>query len=435
MNKVLSNIIYLFNWLSIKRKIQFYFIILFSVFVSALEMITVGAVVPFVSSIINSEFTFASDLISFFKEQFQLVSKSDLLIFLVSLFVFFALIAGIARILLIYIISRFSNVILAEIGVSIYDKKLNETFLEFISQSSDKIIGLISAKLAQVHSLISGIMLLLTSSILLISLILALLFIDFKLTLISFCVFGVLYFIVVINFRKILFKNSKIIGINQTKMVKSMQEGVGSIRDIILDANQKIHIENFSKLIFEKGYKIAINDLLSQSPRFLIETTGILLISIFLFFFSSSGKDALTLFPILSALALGAQKIMPLMNIIFLNYATIIGNSHQLNEAIEELSKKRIEKVSTINTNTLSFKNKIKLKNLSFKYQPNSPYVIKNINLEILKGTKVGIIGQTGAGKSTFLDILMGLLSPTSGQYYIDDQILKDKNLDLWRKK
>ena len=179
MNKVLSNIIYLFNWLSIKRKIQFYFIILFSVFVSALEMITVGAVVPFVSSIINSEFTFASDLISFFKEQFQLVSKSDLLIFLVSLFVFFALIAGIARILLIYIISRFSNVILAEIGVSIYDKKLNETFLEFISQSSDKIIGLISAKLAQVHSLISGIMLLLTSSILLISLILALLFIDF----------------------------------------------------------------------------------------------------------------------------------------------------------------------------------------------------------------------------------------------------------------
>ena len=96
--------------------------------------------------------------------------------------------------------------------------------------------------------------------------------------------FGVLYFIVVINFRKILFKNSKIISINQTKMVKSMQEGVGSIRDIILDANQKIHIENFSKLIFEKGYKIAINDLLSQSPRFLIETTGILLISIFFIF-------------------------------------------------------------------------------------------------------------------------------------------------------
>ena len=81
-------------------------------------------------------------------------------------------------------------------------KSHNETFLEFISQSSDKIIGLISAKLAQVHSLISGIMLLLTSSILLISLILALLFIDFKLTLISFCVFGVLYFIVVINFEK-----------------------------------------------------------------------------------------------------------------------------------------------------------------------------------------------------------------------------------------
>ena len=71
MNKVLSNIIYLFNWLSIKRKIQFYFIILFSVFVSALEMITVGAVVPFVSSIINSSLLFTSDLISFLKNNFN----------------------------------------------------------------------------------------------------------------------------------------------------------------------------------------------------------------------------------------------------------------------------------------------------------------------------------------------------------------------------
>ena len=76
-------------------------------------------------------------------------------------------------------------------------------------------------------------------------------------------------------------------------MVKSIQEGVGSIRDIILDANQKNSHRKFLKIdFFEKGYKIAINDLLSQSPRFLIETTGILLISIFLFF-SSSGKKML----------------------------------------------------------------------------------------------------------------------------------------------
>ena len=251
MNKILKNVIYLYRWLSIKRKIQFYLIVLFSIFVSALEMITVGAVVPFVSSIIDSDFTFASNLVSFFEEKFQLANKSELLLFMVSLFIFFAFMAGIARIFLIYIISRFSNVILAEIGVAIYDKKLNETFLEFITQSSDKIIGLISSKLIQIHNLISGMMLLLTSSILLISLIIALLFIDFKLTLISFCVFGILYFIVILNFRKILLKNSEIISQNQTKMVKSMQEGVGSIRDIILDANQKIHVNNFSRLIIK----------------------------------------------------------------------------------------------------------------------------------------------------------------------------------------
>ena len=101
---------------------------------------------------------------------------------------------------------------------------------------------------------------------------------------------------------------------------------------------------------------------------------------------------------------------MPLMNIIFLNYATIIGNSHQLNEAIEELGKKRIEKVSTINTNTLSFKNKIKLKNLSFKYQPNSPYVIKNINLEILKGNKSWYYWSDRRGKKYFFRYTNGII-------------------------
>ena len=106
--------------------------------------------------------------------------------------------------------------------------------------------------------MITGILLLLTSLILLISIIGILLFIDFELTLISMSVFGLLYFSVILVFRKTLLKNSKIISQNQTLMVKSLQEGVGSIRDIILDSNQKIHVKSFKKLIFERGYKVAL---------------------------------------------------------------------------------------------------------------------------------------------------------------------------------
>ena len=130
----------------------------------------------------------------------------------------------ICRSILIYIISYFSNVVLAEVGSAIYSQKLNEPFLKFISKSSDEIISLISAKLLQIYGVITGILLLLTSLILLISIIGILLFIDFKLTIISMSVFGLLYVSVILIFRKTLLKNSEIISQNQTLMVKSLQK-------------------------------------------------------------------------------------------------------------------------------------------------------------------------------------------------------------------
>ena len=435
MNNIFSNIWYLYKWLTFKRRIQFFLIVLFSIFVSTMEMIAVGSIVPFVSSVINSESVFGSSFIIYLENSIRISDRNDLIMTLAIIFVVFAIITGICRSILIYIISYFSNVVLAEIGSTIYSQKLNEPFLKFISKSSDEIISLISAKLLQIYGVISGILLLLTSLILLISIISILLFIDFKLTLISMSVFGLLYVSVILFFRKTLLRNSKIISQNQTLMVKSLQEGVGSIRDIILDGNQKIHIDSFSKLIFERGFKVAINDLIAQSPRFLLETVGIILISIFLFFFSGKEIGVLGLFPVLSALALGAQKIMPLMNVVYTQYTTAASNSHQLNEAIV-LLKQEIKKIDNNNFyQKFIFKNKISLKDVSFRYRDNAPKVIENINFQIIKGSKVGIIGKTGVGKSTLLDIIMSLLSPTSGEIYVDDELVTNENSVSWRKK
>ena len=435
MNNIFSNIWFLYNWISFKRKIQLLLLIGFSIFVSIMEIVTVGSVVPFVSSVLNSGSEFGSNIIKIFKDKFDLKENNSLIFFLAIVFICFAIITGICRSILIYIISRYSNVVLAEIGREIYNQKLNEPFIKFISTSSDEIISLISAKLLQIYGVISGILLFITSSILLVAIISILFFIDFDLTLISLSVFGILYFLVVLLFKKTLLYNSQIISKNQTLMVKSLQEGVGSIRDIILDGSQNIHVQSFSKLIFQRGFKVAINDLLSQSPRFLLETVGIVLISIFLFFFYNTDEGILTLFPVLSALALGAQKIMPLMNIIYTNYATALGNAHQLNEAMDALREKTQKTEIEVNHEEIFFENKILIKNVSFKYKDHLPYTIQNINFEIPKGSKIGIVGKTGVGKSTLLDIIMGLLSPTQGQVYVDRNLISQRNKISWRKK
>ena len=129
--------------------------------------------------------------------------------------------------------------------------------------------------------MITGILLLLTSLILLISIIGILLFIDFKLTIISMSVFGLLYVSVILIFRKTLLKNSEIISQNQTLMVKKFTRGCRLNKRYYIRFKNSCKI--FFKINFERGFKVAVNDLIAQSPRFLLETVGIILISIFLF--------------------------------------------------------------------------------------------------------------------------------------------------------
>ena len=434
MSKIFNNILYLYQWLTFRRKAQFFLIVIFSVFVSAIEMAAVGSIVPFISTLLDSKSVFGDNLIFYLKEVFQITTKDNLIAILGIIFVTFSIITAICRSVLIYIISYYSNVVLAEIGKTIYNQKLNESFLEFVSKSSDEIIALISSKLLQIYGIITGVLLFFTSLLLLFSIFTILLFIDLKLTLVSMFVFGSLYLIVIFFSRKTLLKNSKIISQNQTLMVKNLQEGVGSIRDIILDGNQKIYVNSFSKLIFERGFKVAINDFFAQSPRFLLETVGIILISTFLFLFSNTENGVMSIFPVLSALALGAQRVMPLMNQIYTNYSSIISNSHQLNEAILALKNKKIY-YHYNDVKKLIFSEKIRLEDVSFRYKNNLPNVYENINFQITKGTKIGILGKTGVGKSTLLDLIMGLLHPTSGKIYVDDSPIEQNNMSLWRKK
>ena len=202
MNNIFNDIWYLYKWISFKRKIQLFFLVGFSIFVSLMEMITVGSVVPFVTSIINAELLIENKLVLTVQKIFNVENNDDLIFLFATIFIIFAIITGICRSVLIYFISRYSNVVLAQIGSELYNKKLNEPYIKFISKSSDEIISLISSKLLQIYGVISGVLLFLTSLILFLSLIGILLFIDFKLTLISISVFGILYLLVVLTFRK-----------------------------------------------------------------------------------------------------------------------------------------------------------------------------------------------------------------------------------------
>jgi ATP-binding cassette subfamily B protein len=139
----------------------------------------------------------------------------------------------------------------------------------------------------------------------------------------------------------------------------------------------------------------------------------------------------------LAALAIGAQKIIPLLNTVYLNFTIVRSNVAQVAEIVEILDEYLIKKeeIKLINIKNINFTNSISFQNVFFSYNKNQQYILENISFKIEKGSRVGIIGKTGEGKSTLLDLIMGLLSPDNGIIKIDDIKLSKETISSWQSK
>ena len=137
--------------------------------------------------------------------------------------------------------------------------------------------------------------------------------------------------------------------------------------------------------------------------------------------------------PILGALALGAQRLLPVLQQAYGSWTQINGGQASLQDTLELLDQPLPDYAGQPAAQPLPFKHNISLKQLAFRYSPQAPYVLKQLNLTIAKGSRVGFIGTTGSGKSTLLDIVMGLLQPTDGTLEIDGQPVMPTNNRAWQ--
>ena len=236
---------------------------------------------------------------------------------------------------------------------------------------------------------------------------------------IAFGVFGLIYILIGLTTEIRLKRNSKLIASNQTFMVKSLQEGLGSIRDVILDGSQKYYSKIYARSVKTLFDANGQNKFINQSPRYLMETLGLTLISFLVVIVIMRGANILEALPIFALFALAAQRMLPLMQQIFGNWSVMKGSTAGLLDVIDILDLK-IFIASDKHIKSLVFSKKLELKNISFKYPGESENNLSSLSLKINKGDVIGFIGETGSGKSTTLDIVMGLLEPDSGCLIVD---------------
>tara|TARA_A100001011_G_scaffold16199_2_gene16827 strand:- start:23461 stop:25134 length:1674 start_codon:yes stop_codon:yes gene_type:complete len=397
------------------------------------EVLSIGAVIPFLTVFSNPEVVQENLFFKYFINFFGINENANILLIFTLIFVTAVIFSGLFRLMLMRFSIRLSYATGADIGAKIYEKTLYMPYQDHISSNSSEIINGISKKTDLV---IDNIILQVTnliSSFFLLSIILtALLFIDTYVAISSLSGFAFIYLTIIYITRNKLQNNSKNVAEYTTRVVKILQESLGGIKNLIIGGTQQIFFERFRFSDLSLRGAQGSTSITVQSPKFLMEATGMSLIALIAYFFNS---DKQNIIPILGALALGAQRLLPILQQAYSAWSSIRGAEASLEDILDLLKRESdlLEEKNT--TENLEFLNKIKFIKVNFKYKKDSKEIFKKIDFEIPKGSRVGFVGETGSGKSTLLDLISGLLKPSDGDIFIDDKKLDKFNMRAWQNK
>lgn len=420
--------------LSPKRKRQLAWLLVLMVVVSFAEVMSIAAVLPFLTVLTAPEIVFNNELARPVIALFHLRQPQDLLLPVTVAFVAAAIVAGFARISLLWAQTILSASIEADFSIQVYERTLYQPYALHVSRNSSDILAGCQKAKDLVTTIIQPTLVMLSSMWILIVVLIALLAINPVATIASCLGFGVIYLVVITIATSSLNKNSQICGSHQAKVNKAINEGLGGIRDVLLDGTQRFYLKLYRDALIPMQRANASTLVVGQSPRYGIEALGMVLIAALAYYLASTEGGVATSIPVLGVLALGAQRLLPILQNIYSSYVIIKGSQGSINDALDLLDQPMPQHGYDQPTMmAIPFKKKIRLVGLGFRYSTQTPWVINDLNLEIAKGSRVGFIGVTGSGKSTLLDIVMGLLTPTLGQVFVDDVGLNERTVRSWQ--
>ena len=424
----------LWQHLTKRRKKQFWALLILMIIASIMEIISIGAVVPFLGALTSPEQIYQHHLAQPLIQILKITNSSQILLPLTIIFVMAALIAATVRLLLLYALTRFSYAVGSDLSINIYRRTLYQDYSIHTSRNSSEIINSIITKANTVISQILVPTLTFISSVIIMLGIISIIFtINAQVALITFSIFALFYWRIAFFTKKSLQKNSRIIASQSTQMVKSLQEGLGGIRDVLIDGTQEFYCKLYQDADLSLRRASGDNVFIGQSPRYLMEGVGMVLIATIAYSLTLQEGGIVVAIPVLGALAVSAQKLLPALQMAYNAYSSIKGAKSSNEDVLYLLDQPLPEYINQPIPKAIQFDKEIKLTNLSFRYTQESPWVLKNINLSLKKGSRIGFIGSTGSGKSTLLDIVMGLLPATEGDLFIDQQSINDKSRRSWQ--
>jgi ABC-type multidrug transport system fused ATPase/permease subunit len=399
------------------------------------EMISLGAVVPFLGVLIAPDHLFQNPGVVFIVDMLGITSANQLLLLFSIAFALIALAAGAIRVSLFWASSRLAFASGADLSIEIYRRTLYQPYRVHAARNSSEVISGIRDKTNAVAFGVFLPALTLISSVAIITgIVLMLLVIDTTVASIAALTFGLVYGLISMLTRRNLLLNSRLIADQQPAALQALHEGLGGIRDVLLNGTQRFYCEIYRSAnhsIWKAQHNLGF---MSGSPKFIMEALGVALITILAYVLSNEPEGISRALPLLGVLALGAQRLLPAIQQGYASWSSIIGTQASLSDVLELLDQPLPRESSRPDPAPLIFQRDICFENVRFRYVTEGPWVLDGINFTIKKGARVGFIGRTGNGKSTTLDLLMGLLDPNEGRILVDGSRIDGERRRAWQK-
>lgn len=432
MSKLISR---LWGHLNRRRRGQFGILFILMLLSALAEVISIGAILPFLGVMTAPDKVFTHPAAQPIYRALGIESAQQLLLPFTVAFALAAFIAGSMRLIFLGASTRLSFGTGADLSISIYQRTLYQSYAVHCARNSSEVISGITGKAnTTIYSILLPLLSLVSSGVMLVAILLIMLAVDPIITMLAFGGFALIYWAIIRLMRRRLLIDSQCQARESVQVIKSLQEGLGGIRDVLIDGSQSTYCELYSKADLALRRAQGNASFIGASPRYALEALGMILIAALAYSLSQQADGITKAIPILGALALGAQRLLPVLQQAYSAWTVMQSAQASLLDTLELLDQPLPDYAHTpFFAPPLPFKKNLSIKQLSFRFNENAPLILNQINLTITKGSRVGIIGATGSGKSTFLDIVMGLLQPTHGSLEIDGHIVDPSSNRAWQ--
>tara|TARA_B100000767_G_scaffold272454_1_gene300135 strand:- start:238 stop:1833 length:1596 start_codon:yes stop_codon:yes gene_type:complete len=390
--------------------------------------------IPFISFFVSPDTYIFNNLFTDIFNFFDITSQKNILTTVSISFILIVLLSGFIRIKYI----RYSNLLTenftSDFRIKLFNFLVNQDFSYYFKKGSNELMSNLAQKSVLFSVIIFSTLNIINSVLITIAIISVLIFNEPVFT--TIIVISILLFFVIIfkiKSRAVLNKGQDI-NLNQNLLVNIIHNAIGYLPEVIIYNLRNFFLNNLSNVSNVLAKSAAQIRTISTTPRIYLETSVIVFAVIAIYFIDFGERSIEANISYLAILAYGAQKCLPLINTIYTLSISFKSSIPGVDGYLKILEEKKLNIIEDKEYKNFKFEKTIEVKNLSYKYNKDQPFILNKINFNITKGQKIAIKGKTGSGKTTLINIIAGLIKPTGGEVFIDDTLLNIENIKRWQK-